>query len=80
MHLNLLSIQRQITAVEMKVDSSNRVSEIPENISEKYQLSLPLQTIEELETMEINLEKNFAFKADFVSKDSINDIFCYIFT
>lgn len=64
-HIDKQETKRQIKEVDLKISQGRKV--LAKTFAEKYELILPLETIDDFIKMETSLESNIGFKADFVS-------------
>ena len=60
-------MQRKLRDLEAAVTSSNKNNDLPRTFAEKYDLSLPISTIEDFLSMKSSLQSDVSFKAEFVS-------------
>ena len=67
-HIDQLETQRRLTDVEVMIPSLNSNGNHSQSFAEKYNLCLPLPTIDDFLTMDSLLKNNLSFKAEFVSK------------
>ncbi|XP_043460900.1 uncharacterized protein LOC122497699 [Leptopilina heterotoma] len=71
-HLNQQETQRELRSISAIIISNGASNDLPSSVAEKYELQLPISTIEEFQSMEDLLEKNPAFRSEF--KQSVNSL------
>lgn len=74
LHLDQLETQRRLTMLERTM-STNGSNDLPSSFADKYNLSLPLSSIEDFEIFESSLKNDSNCRKDLVSFTFKNSIF-----
>ncbi|XP_033224237.1 uncharacterized protein LOC117177548 isoform X2 [Belonocnema kinseyi] len=72
-HLDQLETQRQLKDIDAKLAASIKNDDLPQNFAEKYNLTLPIASIEDFLSMEAALQSYNSFKAGFKNSSILMD-------